>query len=65
MATSKSTRPRITRVAAGNVLEFPTPQRPAAQPGQVDQYRQDIWDSFPHLRKPARMLAVHPYFEQE
>ncbi len=33
--------------------------------GTPDQYRQDIWDSFPHLKKPERISGIHPYFETQ
>ncbi|HEY6643654.1 hypothetical protein [Povalibacter sp.] len=34
----------------------------------IDQYCQNIWDSFPHLRNTraeVQPLSVHPYFETE
>ncbi len=49
----------------GNVLHLSMPTRPTDSSAKPDQYRQDIWDSFPHLRKPAPMLTVHPYFETQ
>ena len=58
-----------------------TPSCPAPDAAPIDQYRQDIWDSFPHLkrdtgpvrtlvapdgnRRNARLLSIHPYHETQ
>ena len=66
------------------VPENPNVTRALARPSDappIDQYRQDIWDSFPHLkrdtgpvrtlvapdgnRRNARLLSIHPYHETQ
>lgn len=68
--TTRVVRNRIVSVV-GNVAYLshvqPMQARPArpARPVSLNQYRQDIWETFPHLHASAGALAVHPYHETQ
>lgn len=63
MADQKCTVLRVLR-RHGNVIHVGIPNRPQNPTAPINQYRQDIWDSFPHLKRRAP-LSIHPYHETQ